>query len=304
MRFVGGFVLCLCSTCVFAAPDGAMVRAAKSLLSVQNFPKTFDDLSFSNRMAVLAEGYEPWEGEYDASGRCISGCAYKNMTIEEELAYAEQKTQQAISELNQAGALLPGGVTGQPVQPDVPVADDAWRPTQHYIATGHDYIATGQVKINQESVPTTQVIMPQCSPRQPEIRSGQWVPLGEPVTGRPRISSTFGERIHPVTGNRSVHRGIDLAVPAGTNVFSPASGHVARVWTDSTCGNGLRIAHGDGFETVYCHLSDTIVKSGDVVNAGCLVAKSGNTGRSTGAHLHYAIKKNGDYINPSQFLGR
>ncbi len=297
MRFVGGLVLCLCSTCVFAAPDGAMVRAAKSLLSVQNFPKTFDDLSFSNRMAVLAEGYEPWEGEYDASGRCISGCAYKNMTIEEELAYAEQKTQQAISELNQAGGVPSGGVTGQPVQPDVPVADDSWRPTQHYIATG-------QVKINQESVPTTQVIMPQCSPRQPEIRSGQWVPLGEPVTGRPRISSPFGERIHPVTGNRSVHRGIDLAVPAGTNVFSPASGHVARVWTDSTCGNGLRIAHGDGFETVYCHLSDTIVKSGDVVNAGCLVAKSGNTGRSTGAHLHYAIKKNGDYINPSQFLGR
>lgn len=297
MRFIGGFFLCLCSTCVFAAPDGAMVRAAKSLLSVQNFPKTFNDLSFTNRVAVLTEGYEPWEGEYDASGRCISGCAYKNMTIEEELAYAEQKTQQAISELNNVGTLQPGGVTGQPVLPDVPVAGDTWRPTQNYIATN-------QVQENAASAPVAQVVPPQCDPRQPEIRSGQSVPLGEPVTGRPRISSPFGERIHPVTGKRSVHRGVDLAVPTGTNVFSPASGQVARVWTDSTCGNGLRITHSDGFETVYCHLNNIIIKAGSVVNAGCLVAKSGNTGRSTGPHLHYAIKKNGDYINPSQFLGR
>ncbi len=298
MRVVWGIFFCLFSVSGVAATDGAMVRAAKSLLTAQNFPKTFEDLSFTNRMAVLAEGYEPWEAEYDASGRCISGCVYKNMTIEQELAYVEQQTQQAVSELRQSGVLMP--VSTNDVlnsHPNVSMEDDTWRPTQHYAVTN-------QEPPNATAEMVVHVSQPECKPRQSAIRPGQVIPLGEPVTGRPRISSPFGERIHPVTGARSVHRGIDLAVPSGTNVFSPASGRVARVWTDSTCGNGLRIAHSNGYETVYCHLSNALVKNGDVVNAGCVVAKSGNTGRSTGAHLHYAIKKDGEYINPSEFLGR
>lgn len=329
MRFVGGFILCFCASCVFAAPDGAMVRAAKSLISVQNFPKTFNDLSFTSRMAVLAEGYEPWEAEYDASGRCISGCVYKGMTIEDEQKYLERQTQKAVQELKQSGKWKPVATTvpSVSVQPVVnaPVPAVAPAPAQQTSqynisdATTPNLVQAGEqiatVVSNAEPgkpigasvggiVGAVQSGRPTCSPNQPEIPGGQVIPFGEPVTGRPRMSSPFGERIHPVTGKRSMHRGVDLAVPSGTNIFSPASGRVARVWTDSTCGNGLRITHSDGYETVYCHLSDTIVASGEQVNAGCLVAKSGNTGRSTGPHLHYAIKKNGDYINPSQFLGR
>jgi hypothetical protein len=92
MRFVGGFILCFCASCVFAAPDGAMVRAAKSLISVQNFPKTFNDLSFTSRMAVLAEGYEEVATEYDENGVCVSGCAYHGMRIEDEERMIERAT--------------------------------------------------------------------------------------------------------------------------------------------------------------------------------------------------------------------
>ena len=92
LRFVGGFILCFCASCVFAAPDGAMVRAAKSLISVQNFPKTFNDLSFTSRMAVLAEGYEEVATEYDENGVCVSGCAYHGMRIEDEERMIERAT--------------------------------------------------------------------------------------------------------------------------------------------------------------------------------------------------------------------
>ena len=98
MRLVVFFVAIFLSSAVYAGPDGAIVRAAKSLLTVQNYPKTFDDLSFVNRMAVLADGYIPWEGEYDNNGRCIKGCAFKGMTIEDELKRAEQNTQQAVTQ--------------------------------------------------------------------------------------------------------------------------------------------------------------------------------------------------------------
>ena len=79
---------------------------------------------------------------------------------------------------------------------------------------------------------------------------------------------------------------------------------VAAVWTDATCGNGLRITHSDGYETVYCHLSQSLVKQGEHVDAGCSVAKTGNSGRTTGPHLHYGIKYNGQYIDPTKMVGR
>lgn len=129
------------------------------------------------------------------------------------------------------------------------------------------------------------------------------VPVGLPVAGNPRISSPFGVRVHPVTGNKQVHKGIDLAVHSGTDVFAPAGGIVTDVWTDKTCGKGVKIRHDMGYETVYCHLSALMVKENDIVNTGYVIAKSGNTGRTTGAHLHYAIKYNGEYINPADFIG-
>ena len=123
--------------------------------------------------------------------------------------------------------------------------------------------------------------------------------------GRPRITSPYGTRTHPVTGQtQSFHRAVDFAASVGTTVFTPASGTVARVWTDTSCGNGLRITHADGYETVYCHLSQVLVAQGEPVQAGCAVAKTGNTGRTTGPHLHYGIKHNGNYIDPTGMLGR
>ncbi len=229
-----------------------------SLLRPASFPDTAHDTTFSQRVVLLAAGYEPWESEYDDTGRCISGCAYPGITIAEDLARLTENTARAYASL--------------------PPAD--W------------------------SQPSVSYAVPTCSPRQNAISPLQTVPFGEPLVGQPRVTSAYGERIHPVTGNRSVHKGIDFAASQGTTVFSPAAGTVASVWTDASCGNGVRIAHADGFETVYCHLDTALVQDGEYVQAGCPVAYSGNTGRSTGPHLHYAIKYNGEYIDPTGMVGR
>ena len=144
-----------------------------------------------------------------------------------------------------------------------------------------------------------------CANRNYAVQPGTSVPRSEPLMNTPRISSPFGQRIHPTTGNKSFHKGIDYAVPIGTMVYTPADGRVVSVIADSSCGKGVKLKHPDGTYTLCCHLSDTLVKVGDNVSAGCAIALSGNTGRSTGPHLHYSIlDSNNNYIDPSKYTGR
>lgn len=115
-----------------------------------------------------------------------------------------------------------------------------------------------------------------------------------------RFTSGYGPRTHPVTGQKGkMHYGIDIAAPTGTPILSPADGTVAQVINDSTCGGGLVIDHPGGVQTVYCHASRVLVKLGQKVTQGQHVADVGNTGRSTGAHLHFGTKKNGKRVNPN-----
>lgn len=145
---------------------------------------------------------------------------------------------------------------------------------------------------------------PGCIPRKYDIPAGQTEPVGEPLMGTPQITSSYGFRKHPITGEQNGHKGIDFYTPIGTSVFSTASGTVAAVWNDDTCGNGIKILHSNGYETIYCHLSKQLVAVGDKVSAGCEIAKTGNTGMSSGPHLHYSIKYNGNYTDPKNWIGR
>lgn len=121
-----------------------------------------------------------------------------------------------------------------------------------------------------------------------------------PVSGR--ITSKFGDRTHPITKQKSFHNGIDIAVPSGTDVISPEAGKVISVYSNSTGGNQLIIEHSNGFRTGYAHLQKSLVKVGDSVSKGQVVAKSGNTGASTGAHLHLTLRKAGALVNPELFF--
>lgn len=86
---------------LYASQASDIARATNSFLTAQSFPKTFQDLSFVQRVQVIQEGYEPWESEYDSSGKCISGCAYSGITIEDEMDNLNRQTQYANQNLNQ-----------------------------------------------------------------------------------------------------------------------------------------------------------------------------------------------------------
>ncbi|MBN1325205.1 MAG: M23 family metallopeptidase [Alphaproteobacteria bacterium] len=230
-----------------------------SFLSAQTFPKTVNDLSFTERVELLKDGYAPWESEYDNNGNCVSNCAYVGITIEKELDVLQRNTEIA----------------------NIRVQDYKikYQPAQ----------ILGKVR---------------CYQSNNAIPSNQTIPFGEPLIGNPNIVSGYGKRIHPITKKLEVHKGIDFSVPNDTNIYSPARGIVDTVWTDSTCGNGLRIQHEKGFSTLYCHLDKSLVKKGDLIEPGCLIAKSGNTGRSTGPHLHYGIYLDKNLIDPTGFINQ
>jgi len=127
------------------------------------------------------------------------------------------------------------------------------------------------------------------------------IPLGIPHRGS--ISSKFGYRSNPFTRRgREMHSGIDLKGNTGDAVKSTASGRVIFAGYDGQYGKVVKIKHSNGYETRYAHLSRTLVKKGEKIEAGNTIGLLGSTGRSTGPHLHYEILKNNKKINPEKYF--
>ncbi len=126
------------------------------------------------------------------------------------------------------------------------------------------------------------------------------VPLGAPVAGK--ITSRFGRRVDPINKKPAFHGGIDIKNRRGTKIVAPADGViVARGYTRGF-GNFLEIDHGGQFVTRYLHMQKSVVKRGQKIQRGQVIGLVGNSGRSTGSHLHYEIKHKDKLINPLKFM--
>ncbi len=121
-----------------------------------------------------------------------------------------------------------------------------------------------------------------------------------PVTGR--ISSAYGYREDPFTGETKYHKGVDVAVPEGTAVKATFSGVVTEASYNSIGGNYIVIDHGNGVQAYYGHLQVRTVSKGDRVGTGDVIGKSGKTGKITGAHLHFQLSYNGRTVDPETYL--
>jgi len=115
-------------------------------------------------------------------------------------------------------------------------------------------------------------------------------------------SSQFGMRIHPILKIRKKHYGIDFVTNIGTPVYAPGKGKVVFVGRRGGYGLEVEIDHGFGYRTRYAHLSKSLVKRGQKISRGDFIAKTGNSGLTTGPHLHYEVSHNGVKLNPSQFF--
>ena len=123
-----------------------------------------------------------------------------------------------------------------------------------------------------------------------------------PAPSYTRISDDYGDRIHPTLGTKQFHNGIDLAAPNGSPILAAYDGTVVAASYSGTMGNYVMINHGDGLLTIYMHASKLLVSQGQEVSRGQQIANIGSTGRSTGPHLHFGVRKNGAYVSPWNYI--
>lgn len=117
-----------------------------------------------------------------------------------------------------------------------------------------------------------------------------------------KVSSKYGLRRDPFNHSKTArHNGLDLSTPSNSEVYSMFAGKVIRVGYDNRSGNFVTVQHGD-YTIAYCHLTKALVQVGDIVKPGEMIALSGNTGRSTGAHLHLTVRRKGNFVNPTIVL--
>lgn len=253
-----------------------------SLLKATQFPKTFDDLPFADKWKILAQEYDLYDTIYDAkTGKCLWGCPYVGITLDDAVEMAE------IADANDAQDLLENhdwvmdADTGNLHPSDIDVSD---------ISSGGDAYYSVQNTDNKSCLHNRY------------IRNDRDIPYGNPLGYNAKITSGYGKRLHPTRKVYHFHNGVDFAAKTNSNVYATANGRVVDVGQDKWNGKYIKIEHPSGYKTIYLHLNSQSVKIGDTVHSGCLIGKSGNTGTSTGPHLHYSIKKGNNYLNPQRFL--
>jgi murein DD-endopeptidase MepM/ murein hydrolase activator NlpD len=150
----------------------------------------------------------------------------------------------------------------------------------------------------QEPPPPTAMVMPPAA----TVRGAALLPVevqsAAPTAPAGTETSAFGWRQDPITGERRFHSGTDVRMAYGQGVRVAAAGRVASVGTQGGYGLTVVVDHGSGVETRYAHLSSAPIKAGDLVDSGQLIAQSGNSGRSTGPHLHFEVLQGGQAVDP------
>ena len=129
------------------------------------------------------------------------------------------------------------------------------------------------------------------------------IPAIQPIANKDltRVASGFGRRIDPVYHTGRMHQGMDFTAPVGTDVYATGNGRVVSAEWEQGYGNSIKIDHGFGYETFYAHLSALHVRAGQSVTRGEIIGTVGNTGKSTGPHLHYEVHQKGVPVNPQNF---
>ena len=117
------------------------------------------------------------------------------------------------------------------------------------------------------------------------------------------FTSPFGYRIHPISGTKKFHYGVDLAAPTGRPIYATRAGTVSTAaYQAGGAGNYVQINHGDGYKSIYMHMTHYVVSRGQYVSQGQVIGYCGSTGGSTGPHLHFGISYNGTYVNPANYI--
>lgn len=216
-----------------------------------------------------------------------------------------QKTISAVRDIrnsevreNQRNSLAPINAVSETTE--TPKSIETFVPdAESMMNTRERIIADKPITYSEDAIPQTEVYSPNLVTDTSPTSSS---PVSFQMPAHGRISSTFGTRFHPIDKKVKFHGGLDVAIPTGTRVNSAADGVVSFAGKKGGYGNLVIVQHPDGRETRYGHLDKILVATGDSVSGGQEIAKSGSTGKSTGPHLHFEIRENGQVVNPLKIL--
>ncbi|ODS52270.1 MAG: hypothetical protein ABS40_18630 [Agrobacterium sp. SCN 61-19] len=240
---------------------------------------------------ALALGYVPMTGENvaDRADRLFS-----HMTLSLKEIEAEQL--QRIDELANGASETAEEIAAILRRQGVPIDEQAALPTVD--AVGGPYLAPQSDRDFNASLNALDVALTRLE----TVRdTAKRLPFANPAPGR-EITSRFGNRPDPFFGGLAMHAGIDFRAPTGTEIRSTGAGKVVTATFSGGYGNMVEIDHGLGLSTRYGHMSRILVSEGDTVETGQILGLAGSTGRSTGPHLHYEVRRNGAPVDPMRFL--
>ena len=207
-------------------------------------------------------------------------------TLEEKRLEADELLRQLIATGEEFQALLDESEAEQEkLMAEIAAQEKAYKKAQY-----EEWLAT--------YVPPTTRPGNSTTPSVQAPSSGGWI---SPLSSY-RLTSPFGMRIHPVYGYERMHSGVDMAAPAGTPIYAAKAGKVTTATWNNSAGYYVSINHGDGFSSIYMHMTHYIVSAGQYVSRGQVIGYVGSTGTSTGNHLHFGIAYNGTYVNPMAYI--
>lgn len=221
-----------------------------------------------------------------------------------ELAEEASRRDRILDQLEEAAALSLGAMESVLEKSGVAVDPILDAVRQEFSGQGGPFLPADEVKAMSKDTGEVGRIAPLMSnlERLNLLRIAvERLPFAKPV-GSARLTSKFGSRRDPVNGRKAHHAGIDYAAPRGTAIYATAGGKVVKASWSRGYGKTIKIKHDFGYETVYAHLHRFRVKVGDVVERGDRIGDMGNTGRSTGTHLHYEVRTNGVAVNPAKYI--
>ena len=260
---------------------------AGSKFTPEELAKTAAELDQNLQIANAAAAFRPISSEYKTSlstsifGEVADAIGSIDVIQRQEVdslrLAAAQRTKKIASTLNRIGVPIPAPVKTQVGGPFIPL-DPAGDFEEHLEALD-DSLAMLDTLTN----------------------TAKRLPLSSPLKGH-AVSSRYGRRVDPFNGRMAMHSGIDFKAPTGTSVRASGGGIVKEAGRKGGYGNVVEIVHRNGYTTRYAHLSRIHVKPGQRIERGQKIGRVGSTGRSTGPHLHYEIRKGGKAINPSRFL--
>jgi murein DD-endopeptidase MepM/ murein hydrolase activator NlpD len=265
--------------------DAGELKSFKTLLSEQRA-----DLS-TGKTRSLRLAYAD-DNMADRADKLFSKVTYSLKNIEQEqLAHIQNLTAAASERTENIQRILQN--TGVKMPEKFAAADDGSES-----AIGGPYVAPETAAEFENSISELDLALDQFEKvKQFALK----LPFANPAPGK-QITSLFGNRVDPFFGKLAMHAGIDFRQKTGTNVRATGDGVVINAGPFGGYGNMVEIDHGNGITTRYGHLSKILVGKGDKISEGETIALSGSTGRSTGPHLHYEVRRNGQAVDPMRFL--